>query len=114
MSAAGDCIFCKIASGEARADRVLEDDRLVAFRDAHPRGPLHVLVIPRAHVTSLADTEDEALIGHLFATAARIAKDAGYSGRGFRVFANAGSDSGQIVPHLHVHVVAGRRLGDPA
>ncbi|MDP9265300.1 MAG: HIT domain-containing protein [Chloroflexota bacterium] len=114
MTSAKDCIFCKIASGEARAERVIEDDRLVAFKDAHPRGPLHVLVIPRDHINSLADMDDEPLIGHLFATAARIAKDAGYSERGFRVFANAGADGGQLVPHLHVHVVAGRRLGDPA
>ncbi len=114
MNGATECIFCRIASGEARAELVTEDDRLVAFKDAHPRGPLHVLVIPREHITSLADTEDEPLIGHLFATAARIAKAAGYAERGFRVFANSGADGGQLVPHLHVHVVAGRRLGDPA
>ncbi len=114
MSASDGCIFCSIASGEATADRVAEDDRVVAFKDAHPRGPLHVLVIPREHITSLADTDDEPLIGHLFATAARIAKEAGYTDRGFRVFANTGADGGQLVPHLHVHVVAGRRLGDPA
>jgi histidine triad (HIT) family protein len=114
MADPNDCIFCDIASGKARSERVLEDDSVVAFKDAHPRGPLHVLVIPREHITSLAETDDEPLIGHLFATAARIAKDAGYTERGFRVFANAGADGGQLVPHLHVHVVAGRRLGDPA
>lgn len=108
-----DCIFCKIARGEARADVVLEDEHVVAFRDLNPKAPLHVLVIPKQHVASLAEAGDPALVGRLALAAARVAKDAGYAERGFRVVANTGPESGQSVPHLHFHVLAGRALSWP-
>ncbi len=108
-----DCIFCKIASGDVKADVVLRDEYVVAFRDINPKAPLHVLVIPRQHVASLAEADDPELVGRLALAAARIAKDAGYGERGFRVVSNTGPESGQSVPHLHFHVLAGRSLSWP-
>jgi histidine triad (HIT) family protein len=108
------CIFCRIASKAAPAKIAYEDDRAVAFHDAAPQAPLHVLVISRAHVVSLAEADDPALLGHLLTVAARIARDAGFAERGFRVATNTGPDGGQAVPHLHFHVLGGRPLGLPA
>lgn len=108
-----DCIFCKIASGEMKANVVLEDEHLVAFKDLNPRAPLHVLVIPRQHIASLSAADDPTLVGRLALAAARAATDAGYGERGFRVVTNSGPDAGQSVPHLHFHVLAGRGLAWP-
>lgn len=107
-----DCIFCKIAAREAPAAIRFEDDAVVAFDDVGARAPLHVLVIPRAHVTSLAEA-DAGTVGRVGMAAARVAADAGYADRGYRVVTNVGADAGQTVPHLHFHVLAGRRLGWP-
>ncbi len=107
------CIFCKIASGEMKADVVLEDDRLVAFRDINPVAPLHVLVIPREHIETIADTEDEALAGHIALAAARIAEREGYGRSGFRLVVNSGQDAGMGVSHLHFHVLGGRHMSWP-
>lgn len=106
------CLFCGIAAREIPATIVHEDDDVVAFRDLRPVAPLHVLVIPRKHVASLAEA-DPALAGAVAAAAARVARDAGYAGRGYRVVANVGPDAGQSVAHLHLHVLAGRALGWP-
>jgi histidine triad (HIT) family protein len=108
-----DCIFCRIASKEVPARLVHEDDLVVAFPDAHPQAPLHVLVVPRAHVPSLGDTSDEALLGRIGTVAAKVARDAGYASSGYRVVTNSGPDAGQSVPHLHFHVLGGRALGLP-
>ena len=106
------CIFCAIAAHEAPATIRYEDDDVVAFDDIGHRAPLHVLVIPRRHVTSLAEA-DAGTIGKVGAAAAKVAKDAGYADRGYRVVTNVGADAGQTVPHLHFHVLAGRQLGWP-
>jgi histidine triad (HIT) family protein len=108
-----DCIFCKIARGDAPATVVAEDEQAMAFKDLQPKAPLHVLVIPRRHIASLAQADDAALIGHLVKLATKIAKDAGYSERGFRVVSNTGREGGQAVDHLHFHVLGGRPLGAP-
>ena len=108
-----DCLFCRIVAGEVPSRRAYEDDRVVAFHDVSPKAPLHVLVVPRSHVTSVAAIDDESLLGHIVAVAARIAKEQGYGERGFRLVANAGPDAGMSVPHLHFHVLAGRPLGWP-
>ena len=108
-----DCVFCKIVAGEAPSQKVHEDAHVVAFKDVNPRAPLHVLVVPREHVASLGDARDPALVGRVALAAAKIARDAGYAERGFRVVANNGPDAGQSVPHLHFHVLAGRLLGWP-
>ena len=108
-----DCLFCRIASGEARADRVYEDDHAVAFRDINPAGPTHVLVIPRKHIATLSDltAEDDALVGHLVRVGAKVAAGDGRSD--FRVAVNCGAGAGQSVFHLHLHVLGGRALGWP-
>jgi histidine triad (HIT) family protein len=108
-----DCIFCKIARGDAPATVVADDEQAMAFKDLQPKAPLHVLVIPRRHIASLAEADDAALIGDLVKLATKIAKDAGYSERGFRVVSNTGREGGQAVDHLHFHVLAGRPLGAP-
>ena len=102
-----DCIFCKIATGEVKSTIVHQDEHVVAFKDTNPRAPLHVLVIPRRHIASLADADDPRLVGRLALTAAKVAKDAGY-GDAFRVVANTGGGAGQSVWHLHFHLLAGR------
>ncbi len=113
VPAVADCLFCGIAAGTVKADVVYRDDDVVAFKDINPRAPLHVLVIPRGHVASLTEADSPELVGRLALTAARIAKEAGYGERGFRVVTNTGPDAGQSVPHLHLHVLAGRVLGWP-
>ncbi len=109
------CIFCKIVAGEIPAAKVYEDERAVAFRDINPQAPTHALVIPRRHVASLGEAGegDEALLGHLLLVAARVAREAGHAGRGFRTVINSGADAGQTVFHIHVHVLGGRRLTWP-
>lgn len=111
--AASDCIFCKIASGEAKSRIVHQDEHVVAFKDLNPRAPLHVLVIPRRHVASMAEADDAMLVGRVALAAAKVAKDAGYGERGFRLVTNTGTEAGQSVPHLHFHVLAGRHLSWP-
>ncbi len=108
-----DCLFCDIAAGEVQSQIVHEDEHVVAFKDINPRAPLHVLVIPRQHVASLAAADDPALVGRVALAAAKVAKDAGYGERGFRVVANTGPEAGQSVRHLHFHVLAGRQLSWP-
>ena len=107
-----DCIFCKIAAHEIPAQIVHEDDDVVVFRDLRPVAPFHVLVIPKRHVDSLAQS-DPALAGRVAAAAAKAAAEAGYSESGYRVVTNVGPDAGQSVAHLHFHVLAGRSLAWP-
>lgn len=108
-----NCVFCKIAAGDIKADVVHQDDDVVAFKDLNPKAPLHVLVIPREHVASLTDAPEPRLVGLLALTAAKVATDAGYARKGFRLVANSGPDAGQSVFHLHLHVLAGRKLAWP-
>ena len=105
-----DCIFCKIVAGEIPSDRVLETDSVIAFRDIQAQAPTHLLVIPRRHVDSLWELEDEALAGELLSAAARVAREAGLE-RGWRLIANTRGEGGQEVDHLHLHVLGGRPLG---
>lgn len=110
-----DCLFCKIVDKKINADVVYEDDRAVAFRDIKPTAPTHVLVIPRAHITSLNDVlpEHEADVGHLLRVAAQIAEREGIANSGYRTVFNCGPDAGQSVFHIHLHVVGGKPLGWP-
>ncbi len=112
---ASDCLFCGIAAGEIQADIVHEDDELVAFRDIHPQGPVHILVIPRRHLASLEETRREhaELLGRLLLAAAELARREGIADSGYRAVLNVGDDGGQTVDHLHVHLVGGRRMGWP-
>ncbi len=109
-----DTIFAKIAAGEIPADIVYEDEHAVAFRDINPQAPVHVLVIPREPIRSLADaqTEHQALLGHLLVVCAQVAGAEGLTD-GYRVVTNIGRLGGQTVDHLHFHVLGGRQFGWP-
>ncbi len=110
-----DCLFCRIAAGAIPADIVHEDDAFVAFRDIAPQAPVHVLLIPRAHTASLNDLQagDADTLGAMMLVARRIAADLGLDEGGYRWVINCGEDGGQTVPHLHLHILGGRRLGWP-
>jgi histidine triad (HIT) family protein len=111
--ASAPTIFGRILQGEIPCDEVYADDRCLAFRDVNPQAPVHVLVIPREPLASLADAteEHEALLGHLLLVAAKVARQEGLSG--WRTLINSGAEAGQTVFHLHVHVIGGRPLGWP-
>jgi len=107
-----DCIFCKIAAGVAPANIVHEEKEFVAFRDILPQAPIHILVIPRTHITSSADLTEgqEELAGRLMTIAKSLAEKEGIADRGYRLVVNCGSEGGQQVPHLHLHLIGGRKL----
>ena len=111
--AAPDCLFCRMASGAMEVTPLLENDALFAIRDISPRAPVHVLVIPRDHIPdarSLTTTQGQ-LLSRLFAAAAEVAKIEGVSDSGFRLAFNVGDDAGMTIPHLHLHLMGGHRLG---
>ena len=107
------CLFCRIIRREIPARIVHETDDVLAFADINPQAPLHVLVIPKAHVPSLNEATDAATIGRLSLEAARIAREQGYAERGYRTVINTNADAGQTVFHVHLHLLAGRALGWP-
>jgi len=109
-----DCLFCRIAAGEIPAKKVFEDEHAVAIQDIHPQAPVHVLVIPKKHVASLAETNagDSDLLGHLLETARELAVEQKL-GNGYRVVINTGPNGGQTVDHLHLHVLGGRAMHWP-
>ena len=110
-----DCLFCRIAAGKIPATIVHDDDLVVAFRDIDPVAPTHILLIPRRHVASAADLgeADGELLARMFAVANQLARDAGIAEPGFRLVTNVGSDAGQSVEHLHLHLLGGRTLAWP-
>ncbi len=112
---AGKTLFEKICDREIPAAIVFEDDRCVAFRDISPQAPLHILIIPRKAVArvGLATEDDEGLLGHLLLTAAMVARSEGIADSGYRLVINNGPDGGEAVPHLHIHLLGGRRLQWP-
>lgn len=109
-----DCLFCKIIKGEIPSSKVYEDDEILAFNDINPAAPIHILVIPKKHIDSLAQMqkEDEALVGKIYGVINKIAEDKGFKENGYRVIVNCGKDAGQEVMHLHFHVLAGAKFGD--
>jgi histidine triad (HIT) family protein len=108
-----DCLFCRIVRGEIPAKLVAETDDCIAFRDINPQAPVHVLVIPRRHVASLDAMTDGAILGKAGALLAEIARSEGVAATGYRMVINNGSDGGQTVGHLHLHLLGGRRLAWP-
>jgi histidine triad (HIT) family protein len=108
-----ECIFCRIVAGTIPAARVAENERGVAFRDLHPQAPVHVLVVPRRHVDGLAAAADGEELGALLLLAREVAEREGVAASGYRVVTNCGTDGGQTVGHLHLHVLGGRALGWP-
>ena len=109
-----DCVFCKIIKGEIPTEKVYETEEILAFKDIHPAAPIHILVVPKKHISMLTDLkpEDEALIGKIYTTINKIAEQEGFKQQGYRVIANCGKDSGQEVMHIHFHVLGGKKLGD--
>jgi histidine triad (HIT) family protein len=111
-----DCLFCKVVAGEIPARIVKRTADAVAFHDADPKAPVHVLVIPTRHVPAVRNAggpDGEALLGRLLAFSAEVASELGLDGRGYRIVTNTGPDAGQSVEHLHLHVLGGRKLGWP-
>ena len=109
-----DCLFCKIIKGEIPSTKVYEDEEILAFNDINPAAPIHILVIPKKHITSLAhmEKEDEAIVGRIYGVINKIAEEKGFKESGYRVIVNCGKDAGQEVMHLHFHILAGAKFGD--
>ena len=107
-----NCLFCRIVAGEIPSTKVYEDETVLAFRDINPLAPVHVLVIPKTHIqdTNGITAENSALVAHIFEVIPQIAKAEGLE-NGYRVVSNCGPDSGQMVPHLHFHILGGKPLG---
>ena len=109
-----DCIFCKIVAGQIPSDVVFTDDKVIAFRDISPMAPVHLLIIPREHIATLNDITEQqtVLIGHMAQVAKQLAKQQGIANKGYRVVINCGPQGGQVVQHLHMHLLGGRDLSD--
>lgn len=106
-----DCLFCKIIAGEIPSTKVYEDELVLAFRDIAPQAPTHILVVPKAHIASVAEIDEgnSAVVSHIFEVIARIAREEGLTG-GYRAVSNCGDDAGQTVHHLHFHILGGKKL----
>ena len=109
-----DCVFCQIVAGKIPSETLYQDEEVIAFRDINPLAPTHVLIIPKRHIPSLAQlTDDEmSLIGHMARVANQLARKEGVAESGYRLVISSGEQGGQIVPHLHMHLLGGRRLSD--
>lgn len=110
-----DCLFCKIRDGEIQGDIVYEDDDVLAFNDVNPQAPIHVLIIPKRHISTTNDLNDadEAIMGKLFSVAKTIASQRGVSDDGYRMVVNCNQKAGQTVFHIHMHLLAGRVMRWP-
>ena len=110
-----DCLFCKIAAGDIPAKMVYEDEKLVVFRDINPQAPQHLLIVPRKHIRTTVDltTADNELVGHIHQVAGKLAHDLGFADNGFRLVNNCNADGGQVVWHIHFHLLGGREMGWP-
>ena len=110
-----DCLFCKIVSGEIPSKKVYEDDLVYGFYDIDPQAPVHVLLVPKTHITSAAEitAQNSAVVAHIFEVAAKLAAELGLQD-GFRIVTNCGDSAGQTVKHLHFHLMGGRTFTWPA
>lgn len=110
-----DCVFCKIISGELPSTKVYEDDNVLAFEDISPAAPVHVLIIPKKHVSSVLHVEEDelSLIRDIHRVAQHLARELGVAEKGFRLVNNCGEDGGQTVDHIHYHLLGGRHLSWP-
>lgn len=110
-----DCIFCKIIAHELPGDRVYQDDQVTAFRDIHPVAPTHILIVPNTHLASVneATEADEPVLGHLFTVARQLAEQERIQETGYRLIVNTGPHAGQVVFHLHLHLIGGQRMRYP-
>ncbi|RME08429.1 MAG: histidine triad nucleotide-binding protein [Anaerolineae bacterium] len=110
-----ECLFCKIIAGELPSETVYKDEQVTAFRDINPVAPTHVLIVPNKHIASTNELseEDEQVVGHLFTTARKIAEQEGVAESGYRLIINTGPDAGQVIFHLHLHLLGGHRMRHP-
>ncbi len=108
-----DCIFCRISRGELPATFVYQDDAIIAFHDVSPLAPTHILIVPRQHIlnTTEIDEQNAPLLGRMVQVAAQVARDQNVEAGGYRLIMNTGQNGGQVVMHLHMHLLGGRRLG---
>ncbi|WP_274651915.1 histidine triad nucleotide-binding protein [Paenibacillus humicola] len=108
-----DCIFCKIVEGSVPSRKVFENERILAFHDIQPAAPVHILIIPKAHIPTMNDVaaEHDALMAEIFTVARQIAAEQGIAESGYRLVNNCNADGGQVVYHLHLHLLGGRKLG---
>ncbi len=109
-----DCVFCKIVAGEVPSHILYQDEEVIAFRDINPLAPTHLLIIPRKHISSLVKLSEaeSSLIGNMVNTANQLAKKEGVAESGYRLVINCGAQGGQLVPHLHMHLLGGRQLSN--
>lgn len=109
-----DCIFCKIVEGKIPCGKVYEDEQVLAFDDIHPMAPVHVIIIPKKHVSTLLDVDVKKIdiAGNLIAAAQKVAQIKGIAAKGFRAVINCNAEGGQVVFHLHMHILGGRKLQD--
>lgn len=109
------CIFCDIVQGKIPAEKVYEDDQVVAFKDINPQAPVHILIIPKIHLAGVKDISQEhgKLLGRIHQAAIKIARDKSIYDCGFRLVVNSGPDAGQAVDHLHYHLLGGRKMTWP-
>ncbi|MFA6423462.1 MAG: histidine triad nucleotide-binding protein [Patescibacteria group bacterium] len=107
------CIFCAVANGESPADLVLETENVAAFYDINPKAPTHILIVPKKHIKSVNELieEDKLIMGELILIAKKIAEDKGLVEEGYRIVINTGPHSGQVVDHIHLHLLGGKKLG---
>lgn len=112
----GECIFCKIAKGEMPADKLFEDEEIVAFKDINPAAPTHILIVPKAHIPTLNDIQADKLdiLTKMISAARNLAKKAGIAEKGYRTVINCNREAGQEIFHMHLHVIGGRPLGKMA
>ncbi|MCP4143258.1 MAG: histidine triad nucleotide-binding protein [Chloroflexi bacterium] len=110
-----DCIFCKIIAKEIPGDILYEDEQVMAFRDIQPAAPIHILIVPKKHIPSINEVteEDETLLGHLHIVAKKLAEKEGIAERGYRLVINTGKEGGQIIYHIHLHLMGGKKLITP-
>lgn len=110
-----DCLFCKMVEGEIKADVVYEDDEVLAFRDINPQAPVHVLIIPKKHISTINDLQetDASLVGKMYLAAKDIAKQSGIADEGYRAVMNCNAGAGQTVFHIHLHLLGGRGMQWP-
>ena len=110
-----DCLFCKIIAGEIPGSVVYQDDHVVAIKDINPQAPTHILILPRQHIATLNDLtpRDDAIVGEMTRRAAALARERGHADGGYRTVFNCNADAGQTVFHIHLHVLAGRKLAWP-
>ena len=109
-----ECVFCRIVAGEIPADIIYQDEEFLAFRDIQPQAPTHIVIIPKSHIASITQltSEQQGLIGRFILLAKELAEKEGISTSGYRVAISCGADGGQLVPHLHLHLLGGRKLDD--